>query len=189
MEASTVLTVLEEVPAKPVRAVLALGANLGDRAATLQAALDDLDAFEGIRVIAASPVLQTDPVGGPDQPDYLNAVLLVDTMLAPMELLAACQEVENDHGRTRHERWGPRTLDVDLISYGDVVAATGQLDLPHPRAGERAFVLAPWLAVAPDAVLPGPDGDRRPVSELLAAAPDREGVRPADGVVLVVGHR
>ena len=177
---------LDEAPSAPVRAVLALGANLGDRRATLQAALDGIDAFEGIHVVAASPLLETEPVGGPDQPDFLNAVLLADTTLAPLELLAACQQVETDHGRARVVHWGPRTLDIDVIAYGTLVAATKQLELPHPRAAQRAFVLAPWLAVDPDAELPGPDGGASPVRDLLAAAPDRDGIRAATDAPLVV---
>jgi len=177
--------VLVRPPGRPVRAVLALGANLGDRRATLQAAVDDLAGFEGIRVTAASPVVATAPVGGPEQPDYLNAVLLVDTLLAPLDLLAACQQVEQEHGRVRVVRWGPRTLDIDVISYAGVIGAVPGLELPHPRAAERAFVLAPWLSVDPDAVLPGPHGGR-PVRELLAVAPDRDGVRDAGVEPLVV---
>jgi dihydroneopterin aldolase/2-amino-4-hydroxy-6-hydroxymethyldihydropteridine diphosphokinase len=167
---------LGDPPAEPVQAVLSLGANLGDRLATLQSALDDLAGYEGIRVTAASPVVETAPVGGPEQPDYLNAVVLVYTALAPLELLAACQQVEHDHGRERHVRWGSRTLDIDVITYDDVVAASTELELPHPRAAERAFVLAPWLAVQPTAVL-RVGGDPVPVGDLLARAPDRDGVR------------
>jgi dihydroneopterin aldolase/2-amino-4-hydroxy-6-hydroxymethyldihydropteridine diphosphokinase len=169
---------LAEPPGRPVPAVLSLGANLGDRRATLQSAVDGLAGFEGIRVRAASPLMETDPVGGPEQPDFLNAVLLVDTSLAPLELLAACQEVELDHGRQRLERWGPRSLDIDLISYDALVAASTELELPHPRAAERAFVLLPWLAVQPDAVLPV-DGEQVPVAELVTRAPGLDGVRPA----------
>ena len=168
---------LDTHPAHPVRAVVALGANLGDRFATLQSALDDLAGFEGIRLQAVSPVVETAPVGGPAQPDYLNAVLLVDTTLSPLGLLAACQQVESEHGRTRPVRWGPRTLDLDLIRYDDLVAASPDLQVPHPRAAERAFVLDPWLAVDPEATLPGPDGEHRSVAELLPSAPDREGLR------------
>lgn len=176
---------LDEYPAGPVRAVIALGANLGDRLATLQAGLDDLGGFEGVRLRTVSPVVETAPVGGPDQPDYLNAVLLVETTLSPLELLAACQQVENEHGRTRAVRWGPRTLDLDVISYDQLIAATLELVLPHPRAGERAFVLAPWLAADPDAELPTPDG-AVPVAELLARAPDRDGIRRRPDLTLRV---
>jgi 2-amino-4-hydroxy-6-hydroxymethyldihydropteridine diphosphokinase len=177
---------LDEAPGQSVPAVLALGANLGDRAATLQGAVRDLAGFEGLRVVRASPVVETDPVGGPDQPDYLNAVLLVSTTLSPLSLLAACQQVESEYGRTRTVRWRARTLDVDIISYDRLVAATVQLELPHPRAGQRAFVLAPWLAVDPDAVLPTAGGGVLSVVDLLAQAPDREGVRPHPGPALEV---
>jgi 2-amino-4-hydroxy-6-hydroxymethyldihydropteridine diphosphokinase len=178
--------VLADPPAGPVRAVLALGSNLGDRREALQAALDALGGYEGIRVVAVSSVVESVPVGGPEQPDYLNAVALVDTLLAPLDLLAACQQVENDLGRRRTERWGPRTLDIDVIAYRDVVAASDQLEVPHPRAARRAFVLAPWLEVDPDATLPGEDGEALTVKRLLRTAEDRKGVRPAGLEPLVV---
>jgi dihydroneopterin aldolase/2-amino-4-hydroxy-6-hydroxymethyldihydropteridine diphosphokinase len=163
-------------PVDPVTAVLALGTNLGDRAAILRAAVAELDEADGIQVDAVSPVVETDPVGGPDQPDYLNAVVLITTTLAPDALLAAGQRIEAGHGRERAIRWGPRTLDVDLIRYGDLLSTDPALELPHPRAERRAFVLAPWLAVDPQAWLPGLSG-RRPVAPLLAVAADRAGVR------------
>lgn len=175
---------LDRVPAAARRAVVALGANLGDRAATLQAALDALAATEGVRVVAVSPAVETDPVGGPEQPDYLNAVALLDTRLSPHGLLAACQGIEARYGRTRDVRWGARTLDLDVIDYAGLVAADDVLEVPHPRAAGRAFVLAPWLAADPGAVLPTPGGTRA-VRDLLAAASDREGVRPS-AVVLHV---
>jgi dihydroneopterin aldolase/2-amino-4-hydroxy-6-hydroxymethyldihydropteridine diphosphokinase len=177
---------LDENPARPVRAVVALGANLGDRFATLQAALDDLAGFEGIRLLAVSAVLETAPVAGPEQPDYLNAVVLVDTTLSPLGLLAACQQVESEHGRTRRVRWGPRTLDLDLISYDELVAASPDLQVPHSGAAQRAFVLAPWLSVDPQAALPGPEGERVLVGDLLVRAPDRDGLRPRPDLTLQV---
>ena len=171
--------VLAEPPGAPTRVVLALGANLGDRREALQAAVEALAGYEGVRVVAVSPVVETAPVGGPPQPDYLNAVVLVDTLLSPLDLLAACQQVEHDLGRLRSERWGPRTLDIDVITYGDVVAESTPLQVPHPRAAGRAFVLAPWLEVDPEAVLPGPDGEPVAVKRLLRKAADRKGVRDA----------
>lgn len=135
------------------RAVLSLGANLGDRAATLRDAVDVL--AQRVAVLAVSPFYETAPVGGPDQPRYLNAVVLVATSLAPSDLLALAHEVEDAAGRERAERWGPRTLDVDVVAYGDVRSTDPDLTLPHPRAHERAFVLRPWLDVDPHAVLPG----------------------------------
>lgn len=169
-------------------AVIALGANLGDRARTMTTALADLDAVDGVRVRGVSGLIETDPVG-PPQPDYLNAVATVATRLHPSSLLRAMHAIEARHGRRRvadTERDGPRTLDLDLIQVGDPARGTdlagryGDLQLPHPRAAERAFVLAPWLQVAPFAVLRTPDGPRD-VADVLAALPDdaRAGIRPA----------
>jgi dihydroneopterin aldolase/2-amino-4-hydroxy-6-hydroxymethyldihydropteridine diphosphokinase len=171
---------LDAAPTRPVPAVLALGANLGDREGTLRSAVEALAGLDGVEVTAVSPVVETDPVGGPDQPDYLNAVVLVSTTLSPRGLLAAAHEVEDRHGRERLERWGPRTLDVDVVDYDGLVAAADDLHLPHPRAGGRAFVLAPWLAVDPAATLPGAG----PVKELLERAGDRDAVRPRPDVAL-----
>jgi 2-amino-4-hydroxy-6-hydroxymethyldihydropteridine diphosphokinase len=140
-----------------VRAHLALGSNLGDRLANLQGALDGLAATEGIEVVAWSSVYETDPVGGPVQDDYLNAVVEVDTTLTPHELLAVCGRLERAAHRVRLERWGPRTLDVDVLLAGDLVVATDDLEVPHPRMWERTFVLAPLHDVAPDLVTV-PDG-------------------------------
>lgn len=176
---------LDEEPSAPVQAVLALGVNLGDREATLQSALDALAAYEGLHLEAVSPVFETSPVGGPDQPDYLNAVALARTRLSPLALLAACQEVEAEHGRARIVRWGPRTLDVDIVTYGEIVASTPVLTLPHPRAAERAFVLVPWALLEPDAVLPG-SRRRAKVRKLAAKAADAPGLRLREDVVLQV---
>jgi dihydroneopterin aldolase / 2-amino-4-hydroxy-6-hydroxymethyldihydropteridine diphosphokinase len=169
-----------------VEVVLALGANLGDRAGTLRAAVTDLGTTPGLTVVAVSAQVETDPVGGPDQPDYLNAVVLGVTTLSPSGLLAACHLVEARHGRERAVRWGARTLDVDVVAYGapgsagEVVSDEPQLTLPHPRAHERAFVLVPWHQVQPAATLRLPDGSIRPVADLLASAADRVGVRPSE---------
>ncbi|MFC4057270.1 2-amino-4-hydroxy-6-hydroxymethyldihydropteridine diphosphokinase [Planomonospora corallina] len=161
-----------------MKAVLALGGNLGDRFATLQGGLDLLAAAPGLEVTAVSPVYETDPVGGPEQGPYLNAVVVAETSLAPRELLARAQETENAFGRVRTERWGARTLDVDLIAVGEVVSDDPELILPHPRAHERAFVLVPWVQADPEAVLAG-----RPVAELLAGL-DKTGVRLRADLVL-----
>jgi dihydroneopterin aldolase / 2-amino-4-hydroxy-6-hydroxymethyldihydropteridine diphosphokinase len=168
-----------------VEVVLALGANLGDRAATLRAAVRELDATPGLAIRAVSDPVETDPVGGPDQPDYLNAVVVAGTSLDPADLLAACHRVEAAHGRERVVRWGARTLDVDVVAYGvpgsadEVRTSDPALTLPHPRAHERAFVLAPWHQLRPDARLRLPDGSVRAVADLLAAAADADGVRPS----------
>jgi 2-amino-4-hydroxy-6-hydroxymethyldihydropteridine diphosphokinase len=163
------------------RAVLALGSNQGDRLATLQGAVDALSGAAGLTVLAVSPVYETDPVGGPEQPDYLNAVVLVQTDLDPRALLERSLAVEAAFGRVRDLRWGPRTLDVDLVAVGDLRVDEPDLVVPHPRAAERAFVLVPWLDVDQDAELPG----RGRVGDLLAAV-DRSGVRPRADLVLEV---
>lgn len=127
-----------------VSCFLGLGANLGDRLGQLQRAVDLLAATAGVRVLAASRVFETEPVGGPPgQPDYLNAVLRVETTLPPRGLLDACLRVEAKMGRTREVRWGPRVVDVDLLTYGDQMIDEPGLRVPHPRMRDRAFVLAP----------------------------------------------
>ncbi|WP_226920950.1 2-amino-4-hydroxy-6-hydroxymethyldihydropteridine diphosphokinase [Georgenia subflava] len=165
---------LERRPHRPAHVVLALGANIGDPAATLHAAVESLSAADGLEVTAVSPVARTAPVLAPGQdaqPDYLNAVVLATTTLAPLELLDLAHRLEDEHGRRREERWGARTLDIDIIAVDDLRSTDPVLTLPHPRAHERAFVLAPWAAADPGAVLPGPDGG--PVAELADRAADR----------------
>jgi 2-amino-4-hydroxy-6-hydroxymethyldihydropteridine diphosphokinase len=159
--------------------VLALGSNLGDRLATLQGAVQELLREPGLTLTALSPVYETAPVGGPPQPDYLNAVLIARTTLTPAALLHRCQQAEQAFHRTRPEVWGPRTLDVDVIVYGDLVSDDPVLTLPHPRARERAFVLAPWLDAEPAAELTG----QGQVAGLLAAV-GRDGVRRRDDLML-----
>ena len=162
-------------------AALALGSNLGDSAATLQGAVADLARVPGLELVAVSPVYETDPVGGPEQPVYLNAVVLARCALAPLDLLAQTQRIEADWQRTREVRWGPRTLDIDVLAVGDLVMTTGVLDLPHPRAHERGFVLVPWHDVDGGARIPGQGA----VADLLAAV-DVSGVRRAN-VTLALG--
>ncbi|MFL9654896.1 2-amino-4-hydroxy-6-hydroxymethyldihydropteridine diphosphokinase [Streptomyces sp. PB17] len=174
-------SVIEQVDAadttlsNPKRAVIALGANLGNRLETLQGAIDALEDTPGVRVKGVSPVYETEPWGvAPDsQPSYFNAVVIVKTTLPPSSLLERAHAVEEAFHRVRDERWGPRTLDVDIVAYADVVSDDPHLTLPHPRAHERAFVLAPWLDVDPDAALPG----QGTVADLLAAV-TRDGVAP-----------
>ena len=131
---------------------LALGSNLGDRARHLQIAVDSLAAEPEVTVVAASSLYETDPVGGPEQGRFLNAVVALDTELGPRELLVVAQSLEDDAGRVRVERWGPRTLDVDVLLVGDAVVSEPDLVVPHPRMWERGFVLAPLHDVAPDLV-------------------------------------
>jgi 2-amino-4-hydroxy-6-hydroxymethyldihydropteridine diphosphokinase len=148
------------------RAVLSIGSNLGDRLAALRTALAEFRPW----LQAASPVYETPPWGPVPQDDYLNAVLIVaDPAAAPRDWLARAHAAEDAAGRTRELRWGPRTLDVDVLVVDDVESDDPELTLPHPRAGERAFVLVPWLAVDPAATLAG-----RPVRDWLAAVPDED---------------
>lgn len=135
--------------------VLSLGSNLGASDAILQGAVDDLAVVEGLEITAVSPIYETDPVGGPEQPVFLNAVALATTTLRDHELLAAVQSVENHWHRTREVRWGPRTLDVDVIAIDDDRSDDPHITIPHPLAHERAFVLMPWLDVDADATLAG----------------------------------
>lgn len=153
-------------------AVLSLGSNLGDRRAALQGAVDSVLAGDGApRPVALSPVYETAPVGGPEQGAFLNAILVVDTAGAPRALLERAQAAERAFARVRKVRWGPRTLDVDVITFGDVRDDDPVLTLPHPRAHLRAFVLRPWLDIDPGAVLPG----RGRVADLARALADDPG--------------
>lgn len=138
-----------------MRAVLGLGANLGDRMAVLAGAITALARTEGVAVTAVSSLYETVPVGGPVQDDFLNIVAVVDTTLSPRQLLDVCQSIEAAFHRTREVRWGPRTLDIDIVAYGDMINDDPDLTLPHPRAADRSFVCVPWVEVDPDAVLPG----------------------------------
>ncbi|MHB1473588.1 MAG: 2-amino-4-hydroxy-6-hydroxymethyldihydropteridine diphosphokinase [Dermatophilaceae bacterium] len=164
------------------RVVIGLGANLGAVQSTLEAAVRQLADVDGLHVSAVSDLFETDPVGGPDQPVYLNAVVLARTRLGPFALLTELHAIEADHGRVRETRWGARNLDLDLIQYGDpgsgseLVSQDPELMLPHPRAHERAFVLAPWCAVDPEAELRVGEV-LVPVRELLERA-DHGGIRP-----------
>ena len=139
-------------------AFLGLGSNVGDRFAHLQAAVDRLHATDGIRVEEVSSVYETDPVGGPEQEPYYNVVVRVATALSPRRLLKACAVVEQTGGRIRHERWGPRTIDIDILLYGPRTVQTKSLQIPHPRLVQRAFALIPLAEVAPGWALP--DGTR-----------------------------
>jgi 2-amino-4-hydroxy-6-hydroxymethyldihydropteridine diphosphokinase len=152
------------------RGYLGIGSNLGDRLAYLQFAVDELARRPGIHVVGVSRVYETEPVGGPPQDAYLNAVVAIETDLDPNELLHVCRLIEERAERVRVERWGPRTLDVDVLLLGSWRVDVFDLTLPHPRMWERGFVLAPLRDVAP---------------ELVAADATWEGVRPA-GVALVI---
>lgn len=135
-----------------MRAVVALGANLEDPEGAVELAIALLE--QSTDLIARSPLYSTKPVGGPPQPDYVNAVCIVDSDLPAHDLLDLLHGIEKSMGRVRDERWGPRVIDLDLITYGDVVSEEEDLTLPHPRAHERRFVLEPWLEIDPVAELP-----------------------------------
>ena len=159
--------------------VLALGSNLGDRVEHLRSAVAAAarnDAFSTLRV---SPVYETEPVGGPQQDDFLNAVVVAETHLEPLAVLDLAQSWESAAARVRTEHWGPRTLDVDIIDMGGQRTTDARLTLPHPLAHERAFVLAPWHDLEPGAVLPG----RGRIENLLADL-HRAGVRRRDDIDL-----
>ncbi|MFI6093315.1 2-amino-4-hydroxy-6-hydroxymethyldihydropteridine diphosphokinase [Streptomyces sp. NPDC051218] len=159
----------------PKRAVISLGSNLGNRLETLQGAVDALEDTPGLRVKAVSPVYETEPWGVDpgSQPSYFNAVAVVKTTLPPSSLLERAQAIEEAFHRVRDERWAARTIDVDIVAYADIVSDDPDLTLPHPRAHERAFVLAPWHDVEPEAQLAG----HGQVAELLTKV-TREGVAP-----------
>ena len=161
------------------RVVLALGSNQGERLAMLQGAVDALADTPDLALLAVSPVYETDPVGGPEQPDYLNAVVVAEGPHSPRTLLERALAIEDAFDRTRDVHWGPRTLDVDLVAVGELVVDEPDLQVPHPLAAERAFVLVPWHDADPSATLPGAGQ----VVDLLARL-DISGVRRRDDLVL-----
>lgn len=159
-----------------VKSILALGSNLGERGDILTGAVAAIAAGVKVRLQQISPVVQSKAVGGPDQPDYLNLVIEIETDLDPRELLRFTQSVEAKYHRERTVRWGPRTLDIDIITFGDLRCDDEILTLPHPRAHERAFVLQPWAWMDRAATLSG-----RPVEELAAVAEDLPGLSRCEG--------
>lgn len=162
------------------RAVLAFGSNLGNRGATIVEAMAEIAQLPGVETIGESSLYETVAVKlhgiDPDAPAYLNAASIVFTTLEPHDLLAALNEIELRHGRVREERWGDRTLDIDLITYGTLEQSDETLTLPHPRAWQRDFVLAPWLELDPDATIPA----RGRVDELLASTDDTARRTPSE---------
>ena len=134
-----------------MKAVISLGANIGNPEEQMQLAIAMLR--EATEVIALSSIYTTEPVGGPEQPNYLNAICIAESDLPAADLLALLHGIEKTLGRERIERWGPRTIDLDLIQYGTILSSAEELELPHPRAHERKFVLEPWFEIEPDAIL------------------------------------
>jgi 2-amino-4-hydroxy-6-hydroxymethyldihydropteridine diphosphokinase len=152
------------------RTVLSLGSNLGDRLDNLQEAIDALFDAPGLDFIAISPIYETKPVGGPEQGDFLNVVIVANSRVAPESLLERVLNIEDAMDRTREVRWGPRILDIDIVTMGEVTSEDPALLLPHPRAHQRAFVLVPWCDVEPEGSLPG----QGKLADLLPAVADQE---------------
>lgn len=162
-------------PGREVFAFLGLGSNMGERMANLQGGVDLLHAARGVRVDDVSAVYETAPVGGPRQDDFLNLGVRVATTRSPWGLLRVCHDVEQAHDRERSVRWGPRTLDVDILLYDDRQIGTRRLEVPHPRLTGRAFALVPLIEVAPGLTLP----DGRSLVQVVA------GLAPIDDIVMV----
>jgi 2-amino-4-hydroxy-6-hydroxymethyldihydropteridine diphosphokinase len=137
------------------RAYVGLGANLGPREVTLLRAADLLAAADGVEVVAVSQLRETDPVGVVEQPPFLNGAIALDTSLSPRAVLELLLEIEEELGRVRGERWGPRTVDLDLLVYGDERVDEDGLHVPHPRLHERRFALEPLAELDPELVIPG----------------------------------
>jgi 2-amino-4-hydroxy-6-hydroxymethyldihydropteridine diphosphokinase len=141
------------------RAVIALGANLGDKEKTISKAQKQIGKIRGVELVANSKKYRSEALTehgiDPNQPEYINSVSLIDTTLSPKKLLSRLNEIENKFGRVRSAKWAARTLDLDIITFGTSIVETKSLSIPHPRAHERAFVLIPWLEIDPEAVLTG----------------------------------
>lgn len=166
---------LRKPPQQPVAAVLSLGANIGEPQKALAYAVNALRNHPHINLTGISPVAYTQPVGGVEQPKFYNQTITLITDLSAVELLEFGQELEHDQHRVREQRWGPRTLDIDVIDYNNLRSDHPALTLPHPRAHERGFVLVPWAWIDPDAVLAG-----RSVAKLATETDDAATVQRAD---------
>ena len=167
------MTLSNRIEDAPTRCALGLGSNLGDRKDNLDEAVRRLEQSEGVILVARSSDYETPPWGPVPQDDYLNICIVVDTTLAPHDLLGRCLEIETELGRVRDVRWGPRTIDIDVLIYGSEKIEDNTLELPHPRMGDRAFVLIPLAEIWPDA----PIGKNRTAAEALESCPDQNGVR------------
>jgi 2-amino-4-hydroxy-6-hydroxymethyldihydropteridine diphosphokinase len=156
------------------KAYIALGSNMGDRLDYLKKAILHLESHEDITVVNTSSIYETDPVGYTNQDQFLNMAIEVMTSLKPFELLDVCLNIEEQLGRKREMRWGPRTLDLDILVYNQENIETEKLTLPHPRMSERAFVILPLLEIDPNIMLPTM---KEPLKSCLQSIPDKEGVR------------
>jgi 2-amino-4-hydroxy-6-hydroxymethyldihydropteridine diphosphokinase len=171
-------------PLRDETAFLGLGSNLGDRLDFLQQAIDLLDADSKVDVDAVSTVYETEPVGGPEQEPFLNLATRVRTRRSPRRLLRLCHDVEEALGRIRAERWGPRTIDVDILLWNGRVVATQALQIPHPRLAERAFALVPLVEIAPGMTMP----DGTSLATLVARLAPIEGITAIGTQVRTPGH-
>lgn len=149
---------------KPSLSAIALGSNIGESLAILEGAINSLEKTSGITIKAKSSWYRTAPVGGPSQPDYLNGAAILEVQLSPHKLLETLLNIEQEFGRVRQEHWGPRTLDLDVLLFDDLILETPDLQIPHPRMTQRAFVLVPLAEIAPDWMEPV---SREPISQLL----------------------
>lgn len=158
------------VPFDKTAAYIGLGANLGDPIETIKSARSAINKIAGVRELAFSSLYRSAPMGPADQPDYINAVMSVETTLGPLELLRELQAIETAHGRVRKgERWGPRTLDLDLLLYGCEIIASEVLTVPHPGIADREFVLYPLEEIAPELEIPG----KGRLADLVRKCPQR----------------
>jgi 2-amino-4-hydroxy-6-hydroxymethyldihydropteridine diphosphokinase len=149
---------------KPSLSAIALGSNMGESLAILEGAIKSLEKTPGITIKAKSSWYRTAPVGGPSQPDYLNGAAILEVQLSPHKLLETLLNIEQEFGRVRQEHWGPRTLDLDVLLFDDLILETPDLQIPHPRMTQRAFVLVPLAEIAPDWIEPV---SKEPISQLL----------------------
>ena len=152
--------------------VIGIGSNLGDASTSVRQAMRDVEDAVGAGDVRRSSLYRTAPVGGPEQPDFVNAVLTMESDLTPEAVLEVLQGIEQEAGRVRDVRWGPRTLDLDVVAAGNVVSEDPALTLPHPRAHERAFVLIPWHEIEPEASLPG----LGPITAMIRAGFDDQAI-------------
>ena len=168
-----------------MRYVIGIGSNMGDSVSIVRRAIDEIEATFEIDVEGRSSLYRTRPVGGPEQDDYINAVVVMHCDHDPDRVLAGLQEIEHEFGRVRDVRWGPRTLDLDIIAVDDMISVDPDLTLPHPRAHERAFVLVPWHEMDPEATLPHHGRIENLIDRLTDDAEDGSRIPSASSVVVV----
>ena len=168
-----------------MRYVIGIGSNIGDSVSTVRRAIDEIEATFDVDVYERSSLYRTRPVGGPEQDDYINVVVVMHCDRDPDRVLAGLQGIEHEFGRVREVRWGPRTLDLDIIAVDDMISIDPDLTLPHPRAHERAFVLVPWHEIDPEATLPHHGPIENLIDRLTHDAEDGSRIPSASSVVVV----